>query len=88
MTLQMSQFGQYLVSRQDAQEILQAVDTNGVVTTLDFGGVEVANHGFADALLKGLASKCSSLAQIKWVGANDYIENSLKAGLATAHKSL
>lgn len=87
MTVKMKQFGEYLVTRQDARKVLQAIAVPGVIPgCLDFAGVEVANHGFADELWKGLVSKLSpsALAKVKLTGTNDYVKNSLEAGFATA----
>jgi|HubBroStandDraft_3_1064219.scaffolds.fasta_scaffold1674968_1 hypothetical protein len=87
MTVRMSQFGEYLVTRQDAKEVLQVIGVPGFVPTcFDFTGVEVVNHGFADQLWKGLASKLpsSALAKVKLTGTNEYVKNCLEAGFATA----
>ncbi len=86
MTVKMQQFGECLVTRQDAKDILQAVGAFDVIPSFDFAGVEVANHGFADELWKGLASKLpsSALAKIKLTGTNEYVKNCLEAGFATA----
>jgi hypothetical protein len=86
----MNQFGACLVSRQDAKDILQAIGVLGVIPNLDFAGVDVANHGFADELWKGLASKLpssSNFANVKLTGMNDYVKNCLEAGFATAISS-
>jgi len=46
----------------------------------------VVNHGFADELWKGLASKLpsSALAKVELTGTNEYVKNCLEAGFATA----
>ncbi len=91
MTVKMKQFGEYLVTRQDAKKVLQVIGVPGLLPDcLDFAGVEVANHGFADELWKGLASKLpsSALVGVKFTGANDYVKNCLEAGFATACPSL
>lgn len=82
----MHQFGECLVTRQSAKEALKTIGVLGVVPSLDFEGVEVANHGFADELWKGLASKVpsSALASVELIGANEYVQNCLEAGFATA----
>jgi hypothetical protein len=86
MTFKMKQFGEYLVTRQDAKDILQAIGVLEVIPSFDFAGVDVANHGFADELWKGLASKLSSsaLTKVKLTGTNEYVKNCLEAGFATA----
>jgi len=86
MTVKMKKFGEYLVTRQDAKIVLQAIGVVGLIPKLDFNGVKVANHSFADELYKGLASQFSpsGLASINVIGANEYVENCLEAGLATA----
>jgi len=86
MTVKMKEFGEYLVTRQDAKVALQAIGAFGLIPKLDFSGVKVANHGFADELWKGLASKfsASALPAVEVTGANEYVENCLDAGLATA----
>ncbi len=86
MTVKMKQFGECLVTRQDAKDVLQAIGVLKVIPSFDFAGVDVANHGFADELWKGLASKLpsSALAKVKLTGTNEYVQNCLEAGLATA----
>lgn len=86
MTIKMKKFGEYLVSRQDARIALQAIGVTGVKPDLDFTGVKVVNHGFADEFWKGLASKISpsALAELKLIGANEYVKNCVEAGFATA----
>ena len=86
MTVKMKQFGECLVTRQDAKNILQAIGSFKVISSFDFAGVDVANHGFADELWKGLASKLSysALAKVKLTGTNEYVKNCLEAGFATA----
>jgi hypothetical protein len=87
MTVKMHQFGECLVSRQDAKDILHSIGMLDVIPNLDFTGVEVANHGFADELWKGLASKLpssSNLANVELTGMNEYVKNCLEAGFATA----
>lgn len=86
MNVKMKKFGEYLVTRQDARIALQIIGATGLIPKLDFSGVKVANHGFADELWKGLASQFSpsALPEIKVIGASKYVENCLEAGFATA----
>lgn len=83
MTVKLKKFGKVLVTRQDAKEVLQAIGVLEDTPVLDFTGVTVANHPFADELGKGLAASCD-LAQIKVRGANPYVQNSIQAGFSTA----
>jgi hypothetical protein len=89
MTISMKQFGPCLVTRKAAKSALQAIGVVDVTDILDFAGVLVANHCFADEFWKGIALQhsASTLAGIKLVGGNDYVNNSLSAGLSTAVSS-
>ena len=83
VTFKLKKFGKVLVTRQDAQDVLQAIGVQEHTPTLDFTGVQVANHPFADELGKGLAT-CFDLSKIKLTGANEYVKNCLEAGFSTA----
>jgi hypothetical protein len=86
MAIKMKQFGECLVTRQDAKDVLQAIGVLDFIPKFDFTGVMVANHGFTDELWKGLALQLpsSALAKVKMTGANSYVKNCLEAGLSTA----
>lgn len=79
----MNKFGKLLVTRQDAKNALQLIDNKGPSLTLNFAGVKVANHSFADELGKGLAMSFN-LSHVKLTGANQYVKNCLHAGFLTA----
>lgn len=85
MTLKLNQFGEYLVTRQDAKRVLDAISGGGTLV-LDFAGVDVANHCFADELGKGLLNCLgfSDLSSVQVSGANPYIKNCVAAGFSTA----
>jgi hypothetical protein len=86
MTLKLKSFGKYLNTRKDAQNVLTVITASGCVPTLDFTGVKVANHPFADELGKGLLSTFSlpDLSTVELVGANQYVKNCVAAGFSTA----
>jgi hypothetical protein len=83
VTVKLKKFGKFLVTRQDAKDVLQSIGVQGHMPVLDFAGVKVANHPFADELGKGLAM-CFDLSKIKLTGANEYVRNCLEAGFSTA----
>ena len=83
VTLKLKQFGKIFVTRQDAKNILQVIGVQEDMPILDFAGVKVANHPFADELGKGLAVSFD-LSKIKLTGANDYVRNCVEAGFSTA----
>jgi hypothetical protein len=83
VTLKLKKFGNIFVTRQDAKDILQVIGVQEDTPILDFAGVKVANHTFADELGKGLAASFD-LSKIKLTGANDYVRNCVEAGFATA----
>jgi hypothetical protein len=86
MTLKLKSFGKFLNTRKDAQDVLIAISASGGVPTLDFTGVKVANHPFADELGKGLLTAFSlpDLSQVELIGANQYVKNCVAAGFSTA----
>ncbi|HZR33481.1 MAG TPA: hypothetical protein VFA76_16675 [Terriglobales bacterium] len=83
MTIKIKAFGTVLITRQDAKDILQAIGVPKDTPVLNFAGVSVANHAFADELGKGLASNFD-ISKIKLTGANLYVKNSVEAGFSTA----
>lgn len=83
MTLKLKKFGKILVTRQDAKDILQVIGVQKDIPILDFAGVRVANHTFADELGKGLVGSFD-LSKVKLTGANDYVRNCVEAGFSTA----
>lgn len=83
MALKLKQFGKVLVTRQDAKNVLEAIGVHKGTIILDFAGVEVANHPFADELGKGLAVSFD-LSKVKLTGANSYVKNCVDAGFSTA----
>jgi hypothetical protein len=86
MTVKLKSFGKFLNTRKDAQNVLVAISTSGCIPKLDFTGVKVANHPFADELGKGLvtAFSLSDLSEVKLIGANQYVKNCVAAGFSTA----
>jgi hypothetical protein len=86
MTLKVKKFGKILVTRQDAKNVLMAIHRQKTVPTLDFKGVDVANHPFADELGKGLADRfcLADLCEVRLTGTNPYVQNCLEAGFSTA----
>lgn len=86
MTIRVKDFGTYLVTRLDAQALLGGIAVSGDTPVFDFAGVTVANHPFADELVKGLISSFPSLdlSKIAFVGANPYVKNCLAAGFSSA----
>jgi hypothetical protein len=86
MTIKIKQFGTVFVTRYRAKKVLKALDFSQGLPALDFSGVEVANHSFADELGKGLLASFAipDLSGIEIHGANGYITNCLDAGFATA----
>jgi hypothetical protein len=85
MTIEMKKFGKYLITRQDAQDILQSVDLHDI-PVLNFSGVEVANHPFLDELVKGIAAHfpLGAISTIKVEEANSYTQHCVSAGFSTA----
>jgi hypothetical protein len=86
MTVRIRQFGTVFVTRHRAKKVLRALDPSCGLPTLDFSGVEVANHTFADELGKGLLAHfgLADLSCVGVFGANGYVSNCLEAGFATA----
>jgi len=83
MTIYMKDFGQFLVTRQDAKSVLKAIPMNEL-PILDFSGVRVANHPFMDELGKGIASQLHGLGSVRIENSTPYIDNCVAAGFATA----
>jgi len=86
MTVEMKQFGAVLVTRYAAKRALKALSSAAGMPTLDFSGVEITNHSFADEFGKGLIACFSvpDLSKFLILGANGYVSNSLQAGFSTA----
>lgn len=86
MTLKIKKFGTVFVTRYRAKKVLKALDPCKGLPALDFTGVEVANHSFADELGKGILHcfALPNLSEIQIVGANGYVSNCIDAGFATA----
>jgi len=86
MTLKLKSFGRFLNTRKDAQDVLAGIAASGCVPKLDFSGVKVANHPFADELGKGLLNNFSlpDLSKVELIGANKYVKNCVAAGFSTA----
>ncbi len=86
MTLSLKQFGEFLITRRDASIVLQAIGNNGDIPILDFTGVDIANHPFADELGKGLMAhySLSDLSCVQVTGATPYVQNGVEAGFSTA----
>jgi hypothetical protein len=86
MTIKVKKFGKYLLTRSDARALLQGLDAFSDTLVLDFNGVAIANHPFADELGKGLINGIPScdLAKIALVGANSYVKNCVEAGFSSA----
>jgi hypothetical protein len=85
MTIEMKQFGKFLITRQHAKRILGGMRLHEP-PVLDFAGVEVANHPFVDQFARGIAAQLSlsNLKAIRIENANDYTRNCVNAGFATA----
>lgn len=86
MKIKIKKFGKYLLTRSDARALLQRLSAPTDTLVLDFGGVAVANHPFADELGKGLINTLPScgLSKVTLVGANAYVKNCVEAGFSSA----
>jgi hypothetical protein len=86
VTLCLQQFGQLLITRSDAATVLQALEDKWDIPVLDFTGVDVANHPFADELGKGLMAHYSmpDLSAVQVIGTTPYVQNGVEAGFSTA----
>jgi hypothetical protein len=86
MTLKLKKFGTVLVTRYDAKSIVKSFGQSSNLPTLDFSGVDVVNHSFADELGKGLMAifAVSDFSKVLILNANSYVYNCLMAGFSTA----
>jgi hypothetical protein len=85
MTIHLVTFGEFLITRAQASDVLATISSTEL-PALDFAGVRVANHPFMDQLGKGLRRQLSldCLNAISVQNVSPYIATCVRAGFATA----